>query len=147
MEICRLAGEGCSCGRGDIPEAADLLEQSVLLLGKCSNTITYERRKNVLSSILTGGSTQVSTMLKNSKEILYKNEDGMLFGKEFKDQIKECAEDCKGQEQIERRVRQFTQVQWSHHYWKFKFNFQTSPALSWGPSSKSIQNQQQQRCL
>ena len=48
-----------------LPEAADLLEQSVLLLGQCSNTITYERRKNVLSSILTGGSSQVPTMLKD----------------------------------------------------------------------------------
>ena len=74
-----------------LPEAADLLEQSVLLLGQCSNTLTYERRRNVLSSILTGGSTQVSAMLKDNKDILCKSENGMLFGKDFKDQIKECA--------------------------------------------------------
>ena len=38
----------------------------------------------------------MSTMLKDNKEILSKKEDGMLFGKEFKDQIlKEYAKNKK----------------------------------------------------
>jgi len=35
-----------------IEEAADLLEQVVLLTGQCHNTLTYESRKNVLGAIL-----------------------------------------------------------------------------------------------
>lgn len=78
-----------------LPDAAELLELSSLLIGQCSNALTYERRRNVLSSILSGGTSQISAMLKDNKDILKKNEDGMLFGKEFKEQIKESAKDKK----------------------------------------------------
>lgn len=82
-----------------IEEAVELLEQSVLLLGQCHNMITYERHKNVLGSVLSG-SAQVATMLKDKKDLLQKNEDGMLFGKEFKDQIKQCAVDKKKSREV-----------------------------------------------
>ena len=78
-----------------IEEAATLLEQTVLLVGQCHNMLTYERRKNVLSSVLSGGNTQVAAMLKDQKDLLVKNEDGLLFGKDFKEEVKETVKDRK----------------------------------------------------
>lgn len=63
-----------------LPDAAELLEQSVLLIGQCSNAVTYERRRNVLSSI-SSGTSHISTMLIDNKDILKKNEDEMIFDK------------------------------------------------------------------
>ena len=71
-----------------LPDAAELLEQSILLIGQCLNALTYERRRNVLSSILSGGTSQISAMLKDNKDILKKNEDGMLFGKSSRSKLK-----------------------------------------------------------
>ena len=73
----------------DIVEALALLEQTVLLVGQCHNSISYERRKNVLGALMS--STQVSTMLKEKADLLKEN-DGSLFGKDFRDHV---IETCK----------------------------------------------------
>ena len=69
-----------------IDDALQLIEQTVLLVGQCCNTISCDRRKSILSSVT--GSTQASSMLKEKAEIL-RNDDGSLFGTYFRDEILE----------------------------------------------------------
>ena len=58
-----------------------LLEKTVLLIGQCNNTITYERRKNVLLDLLI-----ISGFIKE-KEAFLQKDDQMLFGKYFRDHL------------------------------------------------------------
>ena len=58
----------------------------MLLIGQCNNTITYERRKNVLLGITGTSSSQVASMLKEKVAFLQKH-DQALFGKDFRDHL------------------------------------------------------------
>ena len=60
--------------------ALELLEKTVVLIGQCSNTITYERRKNVLLGFTVTSSSQVTSVLKEKAAFLQKH-DQVLFGK------------------------------------------------------------------
>ena len=66
----------------------ELLEKKVLLIGQCNNTITYERRKNVLLGITGTSSSQVALLLKEKAEFLRKH-DQAFFGKDFRDNLTE----------------------------------------------------------
>ena len=55
-------------GRGssstvEMDTVLELLEKTVLLIGNLINSITYERRKNVLLGVTGTSSSQVSSML------------------------------------------------------------------------------------
>ena len=60
----------------------------MLLIGQCNNTITYERRKNVLLGVIGTSSSQVALMLKEKAAFLQKH-DQALFGKDFRDHLTE----------------------------------------------------------
>ena len=62
------------------------LEKTVLLIGECNNTITFERRKNVLLGVTGTSSSPVASMLKEKAAFLQKH-DQALFGKDFRDHI------------------------------------------------------------
>ena len=62
------------------------LEKTVLLIGECNNTITYERRKNVLLGVTGTSSSPSASMLKEKAAFLQKH-DQALFGKDFRDHI------------------------------------------------------------
>ena len=64
----------------------EILERTVLLIGQCNNTITYERRKNVLLGVIGTSSSQVASMLKEKAAFLQKH-DQALFGKDFRDHL------------------------------------------------------------
>ena len=66
----------------------ELLEKTVLLIGQCSNTITYERRKNALLGVTGTSSSQVASILKEKAAFLQKH-DQALFGKDFRDHLTE----------------------------------------------------------
>ena len=61
------------------------VQQTVLLLGKSSNAITYHRRLNVLRSVM-NSQYQVKSMLTEKASLLQKH-DGYLFGKKFRNHI------------------------------------------------------------
>ena len=56
------------------------LLQTIGLLGQTSNSISYHRRYNILSSVCSP--QEVKNMLKNKVELLQTNDEN-LFGKEF----------------------------------------------------------------
>ena len=56
-----------------IEEAQQLLEQSIMMLGQTNNLLLYERRKNVLSSVM--NNTKGSSTLKEQAEVLSKSSD------------------------------------------------------------------------
>ena len=64
----------------------ELLEKTVLLIGQCNNTITYERRKNALLGVTGTSSSQMASMLKEKAALLQKH-DQALFGKDFRDHL------------------------------------------------------------
>ena len=59
----------------------ELLEKNVELIGQCSNTITYQMRKNALLGVTGTSTTQVAAMLKRKASFLQKH-DKAFFGKE-----------------------------------------------------------------
>ena len=66
----------------------ELLEKTVVLIGQCSNTITYERRKKTILGVTGKSTTQVAVMLKEKAPFLQKHNKA-LFGKEFTDNLAE----------------------------------------------------------
>ena len=66
----------------------DFIEKTVLLIGQCNNTITYERRKIVLLGVIGTSSLQVASMLKEKAAFLQKHHQA-LFRKDFKDHLNE----------------------------------------------------------
>ena len=62
----------------------ELLAKTVLLIGQCNNTITYERRKNVLLGVTGTSSSKVASMLKEKTAFLQKH-DQALIGDNFRD--------------------------------------------------------------
>ena len=59
-----------------------LLEKTVVLIGQCSNTITYERHKNAPLGVTRTSTTLVVAMLKEKESFRQKHEKA-LFGKKF----------------------------------------------------------------
>ena len=72
----------------EMDTALELLEKIVLLIGQCNNTITYDRRKNVLLGVTGTSSSQVASMLREKVAFLEKD-DQALFGKDFRDHLTE----------------------------------------------------------
>ena len=72
----------------EMDTALELLEKIVLLIGQCNNTITYDRRKNVLLGVTGTSSSQVASMLREKLAFLEKD-DQALFGKDFRDHLTE----------------------------------------------------------
>ena len=59
-----------------------------MLIGQCSNTITYERLKDALLGVTETSTTQIAAMLKEKASFLQKH-DKALFGKELTDNLAE----------------------------------------------------------
>ena len=78
-------GSGSS-STAEMDTVLELLEKTVLLIGQCNNTITYERRKNVLLGVTGTSSSQMASMLKEKAALLQKH-DQALFGKDFRDHL------------------------------------------------------------
>ena len=66
----------------------ELSEKTVLLIGECNHTVTYERRKNVLLGVTGTSLSQVASMLKERAAFLQK-QNRALFGKDFRDHLTE----------------------------------------------------------
>ena len=66
----------------------ELLEKTVVLVGQCSNAITYDRRRNALLGVTGTSTTQVAAMLKEKTSFLQKH-DKTLFRKGFTDNLAE----------------------------------------------------------
>ena len=64
------------------------LEKTVLLIGQCNNTITHQRKKNVLLGVTGTSSSQAASMLKEKAAFLQKH-DQALFEKDFRDHLTE----------------------------------------------------------
>ena len=60
----------------------------MLLIGQCNNTITYERKKNVLLGVTGTSPSQVASLLKEKVAFLQKH-DQALFEKDFTDHLTE----------------------------------------------------------
>ena len=61
------------------------------MIGQCNNTITYERRKNVLLGVTGTTSSQAASMLKE-KTVFLQNHDQALLGKYFRDHLTKSLE-------------------------------------------------------
>ena len=64
-----------------INTALDFLEKTVLLIGRCNNTVTYERRINVLLVVTGTSSSQVASMLKEKAAFLENTRSRTLWAK------------------------------------------------------------------
>ena len=64
------------------------LEKTVLLIGQCNNTITYQRKKNVLLGVTGTSSSQAASMLIEKAAFLQKH-DQALFEKDFRNYLTE----------------------------------------------------------
>ena len=60
----------------------------MLLIRQCNNTITYERKKNVLLGVTGTSPSQVASLLKKNVAFLQKH-DQALFEKDFRDHLTE----------------------------------------------------------
>ena len=69
----------------DLKEIQEFVEQTALLLGQASNSISYYRRFYMLLAI-TNSRQQTKQMLREDSELLQKN-DKNLFGKKFRENI------------------------------------------------------------
>ena len=69
----------------DLKEIQEFVEQTNLLLGQASNSISYCRRFYMLSA-LTNSPQQSKQMLREDSELLQKY-DKKLFGKKFRENI------------------------------------------------------------
>jgi len=76
-----------TAGLPSTEECLKLVEQTMLLVGQTSNLLTFERRKNALSTIYS--SNQVTSVLKDKAEIL-KTWSPNLLGKPFREEIIEA---------------------------------------------------------
>ena len=61
-----------------INTALDFLEKTVLLIGRCNNTVTYEKRINVLLVVTGTSSSQVASMLKEKAAFLEKHNHALF---------------------------------------------------------------------
>ena len=66
----------------------ELLEKTLVLIGQCSNTITYERRKNTFLGVTLTSTKQVAAMLKKKASFLQQHDKASL-GEEFTDNLAE----------------------------------------------------------
>ena len=101
-----------------IDTVVELLEKTVLLIGQCNNTVSYERRKNVLLGVTGTSSSQVASILKEKAAFLQKH-DQALFGKDFRDRQ---TESLKAKEQSNEAIAEVR-----------KSTYQQKEALSRGP--------------
>ena len=77
---------GGSSSTVEMDAAFKLLDETVLLIGQYNNTITYERRKNILLGVTGNSSPQVVSMLWEKAAFLQKH-DQAFFGKDFRDYL------------------------------------------------------------
>ena len=90
------AGEGAV--QISINDLLHYVEQTVLLLGKSSNAITYHRRLNLLGSVM-NSQCQVKSMLKEKASLLQKYNQ-YLFGKTFRKHIADTIKSKKQTKEI-----------------------------------------------
>ena len=64
----------------------EILEKTVLWIGQCNNTITYESWENVSLAVTGISSSQVASMLKE-KLVFLRKHDQALFAKDFRDHL------------------------------------------------------------
>ena len=79
----------------DLDELIQYLEQSVMLVGQAFNVVTYNQRLNVLSAVQ--DKQKAKNIIKDQAELLEKP-SGDLFGRVFRDHLKETAKvkkECK----------------------------------------------------
>ena len=63
---------------------AELFEQSITLIAQSFHRTTYQRRWNILSTLIEGN-TKVTDLLKDHADLLNDNENGLLFGEKFEE--------------------------------------------------------------
>ena len=63
------------------------IEQTMLMMGQSSNTVTHNRQYNLLNNLM-GSSNQAKEALRDKKDLLQKH-DGNLLGKKFSNHIVE----------------------------------------------------------
>ena len=86
----------------DLNELIQYLEQSVMLVGQAFNVVTYNRRLNVLSAVQ--DKQKAKNIIKDQAELLEKPSVD-LFGRVFRDHVKETAKVKKECKEIYRRER------------------------------------------
>ena len=78
-------------------EILSRLEQTICLFGQTSNSISYHRRCNILSSVYSP--EEAKNILKNKKELLQTNDEN-FFGKEFSDHLTESVKLKKSSKEV-----------------------------------------------
>ena len=86
----------------DLDELIQYLEQSVMLVGQAFNVVTYNRRLNVLSAVQ--DKQKAKNIIKDQAELLEKP-SADLFGRVFRDHVKETAKVNKECKEIYHRER------------------------------------------
>ena len=69
------------------------IEQTILMVGQSSNTVTYHRRYSLLNALM-NSSTQSKETLKEKKDLVQKH-DKKLLGKKFRKHIVEVTKERK----------------------------------------------------
>ena len=80
-----VRNESCEAVEVPVDTFATLIEQTTLLLGQASLSVSYARRLNVLKTLLKDP-RKTKTLLKE-KTALLQEDDGHLFGKRFRSHI------------------------------------------------------------
>ena len=88
----------------DLNELIQYLEQSVMLVGQAFNVVTYNQRLNVLSAVQ--NKQKAKNIIKDQAELLEKPSVD-LFGRVFRDHVKETAKVKKECKEIYQNQRPF----------------------------------------
>ena len=67
-------------------EKASLFEQTILLVGQVFNSLAYQRRLNVLNTLI-DNNVKVKEMLKEPMLNLHAKDNDYLFGEKFEEQL------------------------------------------------------------
>jgi len=79
-------------------EVSNLFEQTSTLLAHASNKLTYQRRFNILSTLI-DNNTRVSDLLRTHADILNHKDNNFLFGEKFEEiMVKDCKSKKKSKE-------------------------------------------------
>lgn len=82
----------------DADELLHYVDQTVMLIGQASNSVSYNRRKNVLTAV-GQENLKAKTVLKHQSKLLEKPSTG-LFGKAFRENIKDTVKAKKESKEI-----------------------------------------------
>ena len=87
----------------DLQDIKQFIEQTILMIGQASYSVSYYRRFNVLMA-LTEPSKMSKDMIKNESELL-QSSDAKLFGKDFRKHMVETTK-SKKQASFEKTIQQ-----------------------------------------